>query len=129
MALTSANEQLPLTSVVYGSVILSAQTAAIGSTTIVASAPAGLYKIDVNVQRTVAGTSGNLVVNAIYTDDVASETTAVVTVADISAAAASASGILFFENKATANINYSVTLGGTAGSLSYNVYILIERLF
>ena len=128
MALTKSNQQLPLSPVICAEAILTAQAAVLGSTTIFPSAPPGIYKMDVVLIVTTGGASGNLVVNAIVTDDLQAETIAGATIANLSSTG-QANAVVVFENTATANINYSITAGGTFGSCVYNAYIILERLF
>jgi hypothetical protein len=128
MALTQANEQIPLSPVVVGYVLLSGQTGAIGSTQILPAVPAGIYRANVTVMVTTTGTSGNLVANIIVTDDSQAETIAAGTIAAITSKGQANSAVII-ENTASATINYSTTLSGTAGALVYSLYIVLERIF
>ncbi len=128
MALTQANEQVPLSPVIVGQVLLSGQAFAIGSTAILPAVPAGIYRANIYVVITTSGTSGNLVANIIATDDAKAETIPVSTIASI-AGTGQANGVAIIENTASATINYSTTFSGTPGSIVYNLYIILERLF
>jgi hypothetical protein len=124
-SLTTANQQSLLAPIVVGQVVLGAQTAAIGSTTIVTNAPAGLYRLNYSLTVTSIVTS-TLTANAIYTDAAKAETVAVLNGVAVTATG-QFQGSLFIENIAAANLNYSVTLGGSGAT--WNLYILVERLF
>lgn len=127
MALTQANEQAALFPVICASVI-GTRSAAIGSTVLFPSAPAGVYRASCVQVITTAGSAGTLVTNIIATDDFGANTTAVATNANI-ATQGQANGSVIFENTATANISYSVVASGTFGSCVYSIYLILERLF
>src|SRR5438874_937845 len=119
MALTLSQQQIPLYPVICAQVVLSSQAAAIGSTTIYPSAPAGIYRVNIALVLTAAGTSGNLVANVIVTDDAQAETIAAATISAITAKG-QANAALVIENTAAANINYSTTFSGTIGAAVYS---------
>jgi hypothetical protein len=128
MPLAQSQEQGPLSPVIAGNVVLSAQAAVIGSTVILTNAPPGIYRASVSLILTTLGTSGNLVANLIATDDLQAETIPAATIAAIGSTSQS-NGVVVFENAATANISYSVTASGTFGSARYSLYIVLERIF
>ncbi len=128
MALTSSQEQGPQYPVVVATLLISAKAAVIGSTTLLASAPPGIYRANVSLIVTTVGSSGNLVANLIATDDVQAETIPAATIAALSSQG-QANGSIIIENTASANINYSTTASGTFGSCQYSLYIVLERLF
>lgn len=122
MANSITTQQQPNLPIVSGTVNLGGQTGAVSSTVIIASAPVGLYRFTVCVVVTVAGTS--ITVNAIYTDDAKAETVAVVSAAS-TAATGNITATAMIENSAVGNISFSTS--GTTGT--YNLYIIVERLF
>ena len=127
MALTALNQTSTPWPVMVGNWLKTAFTfAAVGTTTIVPSAPPGLYRMNVYVVITTAQAADAVTVNAIYTDDQQAETVAVIN--GVSTAAQGAfQGSVILQNTATANISYSVTT--TASTAVGNIYIVVERIF
>lgn len=123
--LTTATQQQLLEPVIVGQVVLGGVSSAVGSTTIVTNAPAGLYRYTMSLVITATGTS-TLTANAIYTDAKGAETIAVLNGVSVTATG-QFNGTMLAENIGTANLNYSVTLGGSGAT--WNLYIIVERLF
>lgn len=123
--LTTSTQQQLLEPVIAGQIILGGQTLAISSTPIIPNAPAGLYRLTYCLVVTATGTS-TLTANAIFTDAAKAETIAVLSAVSVTATG-TFTGTILAENIAAANINYSVTLGGSGAT--WNLYIIVERLF
>jgi hypothetical protein len=97
------------------------QTAAIGTATLLVPPSAGLYSVRYYVVVTSTGSSTNLVLNVLATDDAAARTHAASTV---SCAATNFTQGAFTVRAASGNIQYNTTMTGTC---TYAVY-LIARL-
>lgn len=128
MALNSLNQGATPFPVMVGNFLKTAFTiAAIGSTTIVANAPPGIYRYTAIVIITTAEAAHTVTVNAIVTDDLQAETVAVINGVS-TASQAQFNGTQTLENTATANLAFSVTTTDT-GTAVGNIYIVVERIF
>jgi hypothetical protein len=128
MALTTLSQAQPPYPVVVGSFLKTGVAiAAIGSTTIVANAPPGIYRYTAIVIITTLEAAHTVTVNAIVTDDLQAETVAIISAAS-TAATGQFNGTQVLENTATANLNFSVTTTDT-GTAVGNIYIIVERIF
>lgn len=104
---------------------LTGQVAAIGATALLTAnlAVKGTFRFRGYIAPTVAGAAGNLVLNAIYTDESGTlQTTPVCTINN--AVLAGAGGSLELECNGTTAISYSLT--GYSAGLTYNVRISLE---
>jgi hypothetical protein len=101
---------------------LTGQTAAIGSTTLFTPAASGLYRATYYIVVTTTGTSVNLVLNLLSTDDAAARTQAAATV---SCAATNFTSGVFTIRSTAAAIQYNTTMTGTC---TYAVFVALERL-
>jgi len=93
------------------------QTAAIGTTTLFVPPSVGLYQVRYYVVVTGTGSSTNLVLNILATDDAAARTHAAATV---SCAATNFTQGSFVVRVASGNIQYNTTMTGTG---TYSVYL------
>ena len=127
MALNALNQTATPWPVMVGNWLKTAFTfAAVGTTTIVPNAPPGLYRFNVYAVVTTAQSSQTLTVNAVYTDDQAAETVAVLNAVSTTATGPF-QGSVIIQNTATANLSYSVAT--TATTAIGNIYIVVERIF
>lgn len=106
-----------------GAVNLTGQTGAIGSTTIFTPAASGLYRATYYVVVTGTGTSVNLVLNILSTDDAAARTQAASTVS--CAATNFTQGVFTVRAFSTNPIQYNTTIAGTC---TYSLFVALERL-
>lgn len=129
MALNAANQKLYSAVELVGSAQKTAFTiAAFGSSVLVVNAPAGLYDFKVClVLTTLEGSSHTVTVNAIYTDDLQSETLPVMN-AQTTAATGTFSASAIIENTAAANISWSIATTDTGTAIG-NFYIAVLRIF
>lgn len=116
----SANAGVPFQ---LGAVNLTGQTGAIGATTIFTPAASGLYRATYYVVVTSTGTSVNLVLNILSTDDAAARTQAASTVS--CAATNFTQGVFIVRAFSTNPIQYNTTIAGTC---TYSVFVALERL-
>jgi len=107
-------------------VSLTAQTADIITTAIYTPAVAGLYRVNVYVICTTAGT-GTLGVTIGWTDAVGAKTLKPTADVNLASTANGATGTAFISSTATA-ITYATAIAGKAGSPQYALYLCLERL-
>lgn len=113
---------------VVAELALTGQAAAIGTTTLVAGAPAGLYCMNAYAQVTTAATAGALNVIAGWTDDVGATTDTVAAIASVAAPGRSPGpGTRFFRH-AGGNITYATTLPGLVDPIAYRLDLSLGRL-
>lgn len=111
-----------------GKVDLTGQTAAIGSTALSNTPPAGLYSVQVYAVCTTASGSGtpNLDVTIGWTDVLGATTTNAVTGLLLSATGRASGRVLC--QVASGNITYSTTINSASGSPQYAVYVRVVSL-
>lgn len=98
------------------------QTAAIGTTTLFVPTTTGLYSVRYYVVVTGTGTSTNLVLNILATDDAAART---YTAATVSCAATNFTQGSFTVRAASGILQYNTTM---TGSGTYSLYLVAARL-
>lgn len=108
---------------------LTAQTASIGATNLMASAPAGLYRISYYLHTTTAGSAGTVLLTLAWNDGVASQAflTSALTLAAV-VAGTFASGQIIVKSASAQAITYATTVAGVVGSPAYALGIRIERI-
>ena len=118
-----------------GKVDLTGQTAAIGSTNLSSTPPAGLYRVDVYVACTTASGAGapTLDVNLAWTDVVGATNRNVTaepgaTAFPLSLAATGRSSASLFVQVASGDIAYTTTINAAAGTPQYAIYIRVTHL-
>ena len=102
--------------------------AAIGTTALVTAAAPGLYRFSVYLDVTTAQASQTVTVNALWTDDGAAQTLAVLNAVSTTTVNTYFQGSVLIENVSAAN-NISFSLATTATTAVGNFYIIVERLF
>lgn len=111
---------------------LTGQTAAIGTTNLVASGhTAGVYRVSVVALCTTASGSGSptLDVTIGWTDNVGAATALAVTGLSLSATAAGGkTGSVILRSTGAAAITYATTVNSASGSPQYALYTRVERL-
>jgi hypothetical protein len=114
---------------VLASVSLTAQTAAIGSTTLYTTpATGGLFTIEAYICVSTTGSSGNLSLDIQWIDDSSVTQTATITRGIISVGGAYSTIISQCISSASQNILYDTTFSGTPGSVHYSVYIRVRQI-
>jgi hypothetical protein len=103
-------------------VSLSGNTAAIGTTTLFVPSTAGVYLVRYYLVVTTTGTSTNLVLNVLATDDAAARTH---TSATVSCAATNFTQGTLTLRVASGIIQYNTTMTGTG---MYSLYLIASRL-
>jgi hypothetical protein len=105
-------------------------TGNVGSTALGGKASDGLYELAFDATLLVAGTTGTIVVNSIYTDKTGTLVTVPVgtTLLITAAAGTKASGILQFHHNGTTAPAFSVTGVTTAGALSVSLIVTLRRV-
>ena len=102
--------------------------AAIGTTALVTTAAPGIYRFNVYLDVTTAQGSQTVTVNALWTDDGAAQTLAVLNAVSTTTVNTYFQGSVIIDNASAANnISFSVTT--TATTAVGNIYIVVERLF
>lgn len=109
-----------------GSVALTGQTAAIGTTTLYTPAASGVYRVSVYMVCTTTGT-GTLSCTIAWSDDKQGQSSSPAGNIDLSVSGQASSGTLFIRSTATA-ITYATAIAGLAGSPQYAIFITLERL-
>lgn len=111
-----------------GKVDLTGQTAAIGSTALSNTPPAGLYAVEVYAACTTASGSGapTLDVTIGWTDVVGATTQSAVTALSLAATGRASGRVL--AQVASGNITYSTTINAASGTPQYAVYIRVVAL-
>lgn len=110
---------------VISTVQITAQTAAITTTTLFTPAAAGLFRVSVYMDTTTTGT-GTLTCTIGFSDDASTRTTQPAGSVDLSGLNAS-TGITFIASGAVA-ITYATAIAGLAGSPKYSLRIILEQL-
>jgi hypothetical protein len=105
-----------------GAANLSGQTAAITATTLFTPASSGLYRVNYYVVVTTTGTSVNLVLGILSTDDAAARTQ---NAATVSCAATNFTQGSFIVRATATPIQYQTTMTGTC---TYSAFVAVERL-
>lgn len=110
-----------------GKVNQTGKTAAIASTNLTNSTPAGLYRISYFLRCTTAdAAAGTISVSFVYTDDVGSTTDTSATVALTATTNRTQDSLVVY--LASGNITYSTTLTGSIGSSQYQLRARAEYL-
>lgn len=104
---------------------LTAQAAAINTTTLFTPSAAGLYRVSVYMNTTTTGT-GSLSCTIGFSDEAGARTTSPAGTVDLSGLNAS-TGITFLSTNTTA-ITYATAIAGLAGSPKYSLRIVLEQL-
>lgn len=114
----------------FANIFLKAQNATIAPTTALAAAPQGLYRISLSICILTAGTGGQLTLSCLGANSTGGTVTQSLVAAPVATVGSTATGEFIFEQPVTpGNIQYQVTAAGlTAGSLSYTVRVVIEKL-
>jgi len=107
-------------------VSLTGQTGDIAATTILTPSVAGLYRINVYMICTTAGT-GTLSCTIGWTDIVGAKTLKPSADVDLASTANGAVGTAFISSTAVA-ITYTTAIAGKAGSPAYALYLVLENL-
>jgi hypothetical protein len=119
-----------LSPTIAGSVALAAQTASLGSTNLIATPAAGLYRVVTVAQVTTASTSGSgcsLAVTIGYTDSAGSTTNNTVSALSLTALGRSMGAMSLMV--ASGAVTYSTTrTAGTCSGDQYALNIVAERL-
>lgn len=105
---------------------LTGQTGDIGVTTIYTPAVAGLFRVNVYMICTTAGT-GTLSCTIGWTDAVGAKTVKPTADVDLSSTANGATGVSFISSGVAA-ITYQTAIAGKAGNPQYALYIVLEDL-
>lgn len=111
---------------IVASVQLTGQTADISTTTIYTPAAAGLFRVNVYMICTTAGT-GTLSCTVGWSDVVGAKTISPAGTVDLASTANGSTGISFISTTAAA-ITYATAIAGKAGSPQYAIYITVEAL-
>ena len=115
---------------ILGSVALTAQTASVGSTNLIASPAVGMYRVVAIAQTTIAATSGSgcsLAVTIGYSDSAGATTNSTIT--GFSLAALGRSSAASSLMVASGNLTYSTTrTAGTCTGDQYALNIIAEKL-
>lgn len=107
---------------------LTAQTASIGATNLMASAPAGLYRISYYLHTTTAGSAGTVLLALTWNDGVGqTSATSALTLAAVVAGTLN-SGQLVIKSASGQAITYTTTVAGVVGNPAYALGIRIERI-
>ena len=107
-----------------------AQTGNVSNTTVLASAPAGVYAIAETLRATTAATGGTVSINTVFTtyNGVSRTNQAVNASASITTTTSSSQGNATIKVDAGTNIQYAVTLNSVTGSPVYDVDVVVMRL-
>ncbi len=111
---------------IVGTVQLTGQTGDIAATTIYSPAAAGLYRVNVYMICTAAGT-GTLSCTIGWSDIVGAKTLQPAGTVDLASTANGSVGTSFISSGASA-ITYATAIAGKAGSPTFAIYIVLERL-
>jgi hypothetical protein len=107
---------------------LTAQNATIGATNLMASAPAGLYRISYYLHTTAAGSAGTVLLTLAWNDGVAqSFATTALTLAAVVAGTLN-SGNIVIKSASGQAITYATTVAGVIGNPTYALGVRIERI-
>lgn len=109
---------------------LKAQNAAIAPATAFAAAPEGLYRVTLSICVLTGGTGGQLTLSALNTNSAGGTVTQSLKAVNVNTAGDSASDTFVVEQPVTpAAIQYQVVAAGlNAGSLSYTVRVVVEKI-
>ena len=107
-------------------VALTGQTASIGTTNLLASAPAGLYRATWYIETTSAGAAGTVLLTLGWNDGDAQ--TAVSATITLVTASAALSGMTVIRSAAGQNITYATTVAGAVGGPTYNLTLVLEAM-
>jgi hypothetical protein len=113
-----------------GSVALASQTASIGSTNLIATPAAGMYRVVSVAQSTTAATAGSgctLAVTIGYTDSAGATSSASVSALSLAALGRSSGELFLMVASGTITYSTTVTAGTCSGEL-YALNIVAERL-
>jgi hypothetical protein len=106
---------------------LTAQTASLGTQTLMTSPPAGLYEVTFFLECPTAdgGASGTVLATLGFTNRVGASTRATAT---LSLTATGSAETTFKVRVASGNLTYTTTVGGTIGTATYNVTAVAKRI-
>jgi hypothetical protein len=94
--------------------------------TLLASAPAGMYRVCAQLYQISGAGSGNMSVSVSYTENAATRTTAVAPAVATGAGGDHTEGVAFIRSDATANITLTLTTNNSTGS--FDCWAVLERL-
>lgn len=106
-----------------GSINLTGQTATIGSIALLTAPAAGLYKVDIYMAKTTAGTSGTVTCTIGYTDpsSAATQVTSAITFGSTGFISS-----IFLCEVASGNLTYATTVTANVGG-QYSLRISVSR--
>lgn len=112
---------------ILASVALTGQTTTIADTNLLASVPAGRYRVHAYGVTSTANVAGTLFCNIKWNDGVQAQTDSSCNWTASSLGSKSGATI-YFHASATTNITYGVTITGQSGTPTYSLYITLERI-
>lgn len=111
---------------IVATVNLTAQAAAITTTTFFTPGGFGLFRVNVYMKCSVVGV-GTLSCTIVWTDEVSGESVSPAGTVDLSSTNNGSTGMTFLASGASA-ITYATAISGLSGSPKYDIFIVLEQL-